>query len=263
MICHVCDKLSFASMWYMGQMWYDSVMCSFEFIWVHLLVFIWVHLLVFIWVHLLVFIWVHLLVFIWVHLLVFIWVHLLVFIWVHFYDSVMCSFELHIQLKQPLIVLCHDDSLICVPWLIHMCAMTHSYVCHNSCIPVPWLIHVCDMTHSCVWLDSFMCATWLIHVCDMSQGYVTWMNDYIMSSVKLGLRCVKLGFTSPPMCDMTHSYVCHDSFTFEPWLIHMCAMTDELQKPQLREAQLHKPNFTRQTSPTLGGLYKLRLRCPW
>jgi len=57
-------------------------------------------------------------------------------------------------------------SFICVPWLIHMCSMTHShvslyestsqnpreplefsvmrsYVCHDSFIFVPWLIHMC------------------------------------------------------------------------------------------------------------------------
>jgi len=27
------------------------------------------------------------------------------------------------------------------------------------------------------------------------------------------------------MCDMTHSYVCHDSFVCVPWLIHKCDMT--------------------------------------
>jgi len=44
----------------------------------------------------------------------------------------------------------YHDSFICVPWLIHMCAMTHSYVCHDSFICVPWFIHVCAMTQSFV-----------------------------------------------------------------------------------------------------------------
>ena len=30
---------------------------------------------------------------------------------------------------------------------------------------------------------------------------------------------------TPFMCAMTHSHVCHDSFTCVPWLIHMCTMT--------------------------------------
>jgi len=37
--------------------------------------------------------------------------------------------------------------LICVTWLIDMCAMTHWYVWHDSLICVTWLIDMCDMTH--------------------------------------------------------------------------------------------------------------------
>jgi len=65
----------------------------------------------------------------------------------------------------------NSDSLIfiCVPWLIHVCDMTHSCVRHDSFMCATWLIHVCDMPHSCV-SDSFifLCVTWLIHVCDIS-----------------------------------------------------------------------------------------------
>jgi len=35
---------------------------------------------------------------------------------------------------------------IFVAWLIHMCYMTHSYVCHDSFMRVPWLIHTCAMS---------------------------------------------------------------------------------------------------------------------
>ena len=31
-----------------------------------------------------------------------------------------------------------------------------------TCHIVPWLIHVCAMTHSCVCHDSFMCVPWLM-----------------------------------------------------------------------------------------------------
>jgi len=39
--------------------------------------------------------------------------------------------------------------------LIHMCAMAHSYVCHDSFMCVCHDLHayVCDMTHACVWCD--------------------------------------------------------------------------------------------------------------
>ena len=81
---------------------------------------------------------------------------------------------------------CHDSS-ICVPWLIHMCAMTHSYVCNDSSICVPWLIHMCAMTHSHVCHDSFICVpSWGDdHVCVMTLRVtlcVMWLtHDSYMS----------------------------------------------------------------------------------
>jgi len=63
------------------------------------------------------------------------------------------------------------STLKCVPWLIHMCATTHSYVCHDSFIYVPWLIHVCVTTHLNAWHDSFICVTWLIPMLDMTNSY--------------------------------------------------------------------------------------------
>ena len=64
------------------------------------------------------------------------------------------------------------DSFISVTWLIHMCDMTHSYVCHDSFICVTWLIHIY------VWHDSIICVTWLIHMSDMTHSYV-WHDSFI------------------------------------------------------------------------------------
>jgi len=64
------------------------------------------------------------------------------------------------------------DSFMCAPWLIHMCAMTHSYVWHDSFMCAPWLLHMCAMPHPCVWHDSFICVTWLLHMCDMTHSRV-------------------------------------------------------------------------------------------
>jgi len=109
--------------------------------------------------------------------------------------SHVCASNVGVFVINPCL-LCHDcycllchDSFTCVPWLIHMCAMTHSHVCHDSFTCVPWLIHMCAMTHSHVCHASFTCVPCLIH-----------------------------------MCAMTYSHVCHDSFTYVPWLIHVCAM---------------------------------------
>jgi len=61
------------------------------------------------------------------------------------------------------------DSVMCVVWLIHMCATTHSYVWCCSVICVPWLIRMCAMTHSYVCRDSVICVPWRVpwrsHMC--------------------------------------------------------------------------------------------------
>jgi len=66
---------------------------------------------------------------------------------------------------------CHD-SIICVPWLIYMCAMTHSDMWQPSpedsswswpsspSIRCIWLTYTCTMTHSYVCHDSFTHVTW-------------------------------------------------------------------------------------------------------
>ena len=73
--------------------------------------------------------------------------------------------------------ICHDSSTIpwriCVPWLVHMCDMTHSHVCHDPCIRVPWLIHRCSRTHAHVCHDSFIRVLWF-YVCHDSFKRVLW-----------------------------------------------------------------------------------------
>ena len=79
-------------------------------------------------------------------------------------------------------------------WLIHLCAITYMYVCHDliswnllcaskvSGIET-WLIHLCAMTYIVVCHDliswDLLCAskvsgreTWLIHLCAMTYVYV-------------------------------------------------------------------------------------------
>jgi len=79
---------------------------------------------------------------------------------------------------------------MCVTWLIHMRAMAHVYVCHDSFICVPWLIHMCAMVHVYACSDSFICVPWLIH-----------------------------------MHAITLFHACHDSFIDVPWVVHVRAMT--------------------------------------
>jgi len=92
--------------------------------------------------------------------------------------SHVCASNVGVFVINPCL-LCHDcycllchDSFTCVPWLIHMCAMTHSHVCHDSFTCVPWLIHMCAMTHSHMCHDSSMCVPCLIHMCAMTHCFL-------------------------------------------------------------------------------------------
>jgi len=106
-------------------------------------------------------------------------------------------------------------------WISHACAMTHSYVCHDSCTCVPWLTHICAVTHSCV-----LCR---IHICNKTHSFVSHHSQ----------KCVRVPWLTPicavthscvlyriQMCNKTHSFVSHHSLKCVrvPWLIYMCAM---------------------------------------
>jgi len=100
-----------------------------------------------------------------------------------------------------------------VRWPVQMCAMTQTYVCHDSFICVSWLFHMCVMTRTYVWHDSFIRVTWLVHMCVMTRSYVC--HDSFI--------CV-----SWLVCVMTRSYVCHDSAICVVWFDmwhHTCDLT--------------------------------------
>jgi len=95
------------------------------------------------------------------------------------------------------------DVLMCVTWLSEMCDMTlhtcaqrvHSAtqcdLWHDSFLFMR-VTHVRTVNQGGLWHDSFTLVTWLVHdVC------VTWLIHDVCSSGS---------------CDMSHSYVWHDSF---------------------------------------------------
>ena len=102
-----------------------------------------------------------------------------------------------------------------VPWLIHMCDMTLSYVAYlfysrsNTS-----LFHMCAMTHSHVCHDSFTQVAWL---------FPTWRTSFAAHQTPLSFICapwriLTCGMTSFYTCAMIHSHLWHDSFTLVTWL---------------------------------------------
>ena len=141
-----------------------------------------------------------------------------------------------------LLLIC--KSFICVPRLIHMCAMTHSYVCHDSrlhslfslyatpsyvChdsfICVPWLIHMCDMTHSYVWQGSFIYVWHVTHAWESAASlwHVTHatslMHAWLLSS-ESWVMCVWVVSHESRACEkrvMGHVCVCSESWVMCVW----------------------------------------------
>jgi len=139
---------------------------------------------------------------------------------------------------------CHD-SFICVPWRIFN-------VCCDSFICVPWLnyryglvlgamwrkilwcVHMCAVTHPFMSHDSFICVSWRIHLCVMTHIWMTHSFVCHDSITGVGIAdaiCTDIGGMSKKilwciyMCAVTHLFVCRDLFICVPWRIHTCAMT--------------------------------------
>jgi len=95
---------------------------------------------------------------------------------------------------------CHDSS-ICVPWLIHMCAIVRWWpcVCHDPACDI-----VCDVTHS--WLVYERMARWRdVFTCNVTYSRVTWLARVCES-----------------VCDVTPSW--HAFELMEGW--HSCVWLD-------------------------------------
>jgi len=65
-----------------------------------------------------------------------------------------------------------------------------------------------------------VCVTWLIHMCDVTHSYV-WHDSFMCVPWFIHI-CVTWLIH---MCDVTHLHVWRDSFINETWPIHMCDMT--------------------------------------
>ena len=117
------------------------------------------------------------------------------------------------------------DSFICVPWLIHLCAMTHSFVCHDSstyahstCMnDATWCIYIWDQTYLRTrirphyWFTYMNDAALLIHIHewgDITDSCIWMRRHYVFTCMNAAISiATRLICTS----DVTHSFVCHDS----------------------------------------------------
>jgi len=114
--------------------------------------------------------------------------------------------------------------------------MAHPYVWRDSFTRVTGLMHMCGMTHSYLWHASSVCVV-------EYQDFTTWDKLYLGFMENFWFRYVKatpytwsiclvhdLYVSHHPliclswplnMSDLTHSYVCHNSFTCVRWTIHL------------------------------------------
>ena len=124
----------------------------------------------------------------------------------------------------------------CLKWRIYTCDVTHAYLWRDAFMCVTWLIFCwscckrlrtwlipqCDVTYSCIYRDSFAFATWRIRTWDVTHSYafkyVTWLIFHRPCWNRSRMWPIN-------MCDMTRSYVGHDSIIWVTWLICMCDMT--------------------------------------
>ena len=119
--------------------------------------------------------------------------------------------------------------LLCAPWLIYFCDMTHSYmsqwtfekaamqalpfhcVCRDSLMCVTCLIYVCrseQLRRHNAGTSFSLCVPWLIYFCDMTYSYL-WHNSCVCATVSI-LEGSNAG----------------SSFSlFAPWFIHLRDMT--------------------------------------
>jgi len=135
--------------------------------------------------------------------------------------------------------------------LVHLCGMSLWYVrrgwfiCTRALRVYSVTLH---LHHGCFG-DLFICAVWLFHMCNVThlyqgfEGVIAWHGPFVMDVLEIIMMCfadavcVRAPYDIQPrvwhvcvtwlvhMCDMTHSYVWHDSFMCVTWLIHVCNMT--------------------------------------
>jgi len=113
---------------------------------------------------------------------------------------------------------------MCVPWLVHVCDVTH-FICES------WLVHACATAHLCVCYDLFLRETWLVAV--FFQGEIMYGVAKITKLLKIiGLFC-KSPAQEMIFCkrDIILRSLLIEAIPYKfscvcvPWLVHVCGMT--------------------------------------
>jgi len=94
-------------------------------------------------------------------------------------------------------------------WLIHIYNMTVLNVWHDFFICVPWVLWMCDMTHSYVQHDSLKCVTQRFHVWQMSLVNVWHENFSRVSTISFTQQIYsELASDRKFSCELTHENFC-------------------------------------------------------
>jgi len=128
------------------------------------------------------------------------------------YIWVACSWQIHMNCS---FVTDSYELLIRTP----SCEMRSEYGCDRDI----WIAYLLS-TYSCLFVtDSYelLIRDKFIRIADSWQIHMNWCSSYICDT-RVPQRI--------HMCDMTHSYVGHDSLICVTWLIHMCDMTHSYVK---------------------------------
>ena len=155
-----------------------------------------------------------------------------IYVW---YDSFICGRHdswcvrrcevTHHELSSPVrVVRMWSDWFICVTWLIHVWDMTHD--ANEDGSHTPWVILAC-LSRLYGGRDSLMCGvghdiftsgtdSWLVRISDMNRDADENGKWRTMSGHRLNESFV-CGAWLIHMCDMTHSYVRHDSWCGRRW----------------------------------------------
>jgi len=111
----------------------------------------------------------------------------------------------------------HEWLYVYVPWFVHVCNVSHVWVCHDFLMHAAWLIQRWQTLddegawRKYVWLDSSICVTWLVRVCEcLCHCFcksVAWLTDLC------GMNHSKMTDSRRSSC-LVHVCV--------TWRIHVC-----------------------------------------